>query len=77
MPIDLPAHYALIHLKMGHLRVHKLTSTEREISLMYTVGTPDILPEAPDKTPSLNMDEPAHHISLSSVSFFLFCLSQL
>lgn len=48
--------------------MHTLTPIECEISLMHTTGTPDILPEAPDKTPSLNMDESAHHISLSLLS---------
>lgn len=44
---------------------------------MRTSGTPDILPEAPDKTPSLNMDEPAcpPHLAFSCVFLPLLSLS--
>lgn len=53
----------------------RLRSGARNVPCMRPSSTPDILPEAPDKTPSLNMDESAHHISLSSVSFLFSSVS--
>lgn len=73
-PLFLPFHW--LH-QTGHYCVHTPNPIQWEISPMRTSGTPDILPEAPDKTPSLNMDEPAcpPHLAFSCVFLPLLSLS--